>query len=104
MNLVRRRAEPYLHIKPFPLFSPYPPCSPWFFCSTQDWGLLQRLLNLGDEQVAVDDAEARVGQIALLVVDERGGYLAVPVFSDLIHHLLLVVGVLPDDVEFHLML
>src|SRR5262245_21475922 len=65
---------------------------------------LQRLLDLGDEQVAVEDAEDRVGQVALLVVDEGGGYHAVPVFSDLTHHLFRVVGVLPDDVELHMML
>src|SRR5262245_9014905 len=66
--------------------------------------LLQRLLDLGDEQVAIDDAEFRIGQIALLVENDRHWYHAVPVFGDLTHNPLRVFKVLPDDVKLNLML
>src|SRR5882672_12534390 len=45
-------------IKPFPLSSPCSPCSPWFFCSTQDWGSLNiECRSLAKEQFPTRSAD-----------------------------------------------
>src|SRR5262249_33910984 len=85
-------------------FAPWPLSLPIFLSPIFPSDLLQHLLDLGDELVAINDAEARVGQVALLVVNERGGKHAGPVLVDFIKHLLRILSVLQDNVELHLLL
>src|SRR5262245_854848 len=85
-----------------PLFPPPIFLSPIFLSPIFLSDLLQHLLDLGDKQLAINDAEFRIGQIALLVENDRDWYHAVPVFGDLTHNPLRVFKVLPDDIELNL--